>query len=105
MSSSDVIIFFGGSSNERRVSVASAQNVAAVLDGAEAWFLAPSGAVHSVRRDELAGFERPFERDFVPAAAAGFPSVVAAIESQPSRVYMLAFHGGEGEDGTIQRML
>jgi D-alanine-D-alanine ligase len=31
--------------------------------------------------------------------------VVAAFESQPSRVYLLALHGGEGEDGTIQRML
>jgi D-alanine-D-alanine ligase len=105
MSGSGVIILFGGTSNERRVSVASAQHIAAVLDEAEAWFLAPSGAVHPVTRDELAGFERAFERDFKPAAAAAFPSVVAAFESQPSQVYVLALHGGEGEDGTIQRML
>jgi D-alanine-D-alanine ligase len=105
MAGSDVTILFGGSSSERRVSVASAQHVSAVLDEAEAWFLAPSGAVHRVPRDELAGFQRPFERDFLPAAAAEFPSVVAAFESQPSRVYFLALHGGEGEDGTIQRML
>src|SRR5712664_2795532 len=105
MSGSDVVILFGGTSNERRVSVASAQNVSAVLDEAEAWFLAPSGAVHRVRREELAGFQRPFERDFLPVRAAEFPSVVAAFESQPSRVYLLALHGGEGEDGTVQRML
>lgn len=105
MSGSDVSILFGGSSNERRVSVASAQNVSRVLDEAEAWFLAPSGAVHRVTRQELAGFQRPFERDFAPAAAAEFPSVVLGFESQPSRVYLLALHGGEGEDGTIQRML
>jgi D-alanine-D-alanine ligase len=105
MSGSGVIILFGGTSNERRVSVASAQHIAAVLDEAEAWFLAPSGAVHPVTRDELAGFERAFERDLKPAAAASFPSVVAAFESQPSQVYVLALHGGEGEDGTIQRML
>jgi D-alanine-D-alanine ligase len=105
MSGSDVTILFGGTSNERRVSVASAQNVSAVLDEAEAWFLAPSGAVHRVTREELAGFQRPFERDFLPARPAEFPSVVAAFESQPSRVYLLALHGGEGEDGTIQRML
>ena len=105
MSGSDVTILFGGTSNERRVSVASAQNVSAVLDEAEAWFLAPSGAVHRVTREDLAGFQRPFERDFLPARAAEFPSVVAAFESQPSRVYLLALHGGEGEDGTIQRML
>src|SRR5438132_10902505 len=105
MSGSGVIILFGGTSNERRVSVASAQHIAAVLDEAEAWFLAPTGAVHPVTRDELAAFERAFERDFKPAAAAAFPSVVSAFESQPSRVYLLALHGGEGEDGTIQRML
>src|SRR5947199_947764 len=104
-SGSDVTVRFGGTSDGRRVSVASAQNVSAVLDEAEAWFLAPSGAVHRVTREELAGFQRPFERDFLPARSAEFPSVVAAFESQPSRVYLLALHGGEGEDGTIQRML
>jgi D-alanine-D-alanine ligase len=105
MSGSGVSILFGGTSNERRVSVASAQNVSSILDEAEAWFLAPSGAVHRVAREELAGFERPFERDFQPAAAAEFPSVVAAFDQQRSRVFFLALHGGEGEDGTIQRML
>src|SRR5919204_6904313 len=105
MSGSDAIILFGGTSNERRVSVASAQHVAAVLDEAEAWFLAPTGAVHRVALEELAAFERPFERDFRPAAPAAFASVVEAFESQPSRVFLLALHGGEGEDGTIQRML
>src|SRR5256714_13955054 len=105
MSGSDAIILFGGTSNERRVSVASAQHGAAVLDEAEAWFLAPSGAVHRVTREELAAFERPFERDFKPAARAAFTSVVAALENGASRVFLLALHGGEGEDGTIQRML
>ena len=104
---SDVVILFGGSSNERRVSVASGQHVSAVLADAEPWFLAPSGAVHRVTAAELAKFERPFERDFEPAAAAAaaFATLVEAIESAPRRVFFLALHGGEGEDGTIQRML
>ena len=105
MPGTDVNILFGGSSSERRVSVASAQHVSAVLDEAAAWFLAPTGAVHVVGRDELARFERPFEQDFSPAAPAAFPSLVAALEKQPSRVWFLALHGGEGEDGTVQRML
>ena len=70
MSGSGVIILFGGTSNERRVAVASAQNVSAVVDEAEAWFLAPTGAVHKVAREALAGFDRPFERDFTPTAPA-----------------------------------
>src|SRR6267142_1736384 len=85
MSGSDVSILFGGTSNERRVSVASAQNVSAVLDEAEAWFLAPSGAVHRVTREELAGFQRPFERDFLPARPAEFPSVVAAFDKEVAK--------------------
>ncbi len=105
MPGSDVNVLFGGSSSERRVAVASAQHVLAVLDEAAAWFLAPTGAVHVVRRDELERFDRPFERDFDPRVPAAFPSLVAAVESQPARVYLLALHGGEGEDGTIQRML
>src|SRR3954470_17838700 len=105
MSGSGVIVLFGGTSNERRVSIATAQNVSAVLDEAEAWFLAPTGAVHPVTREALAGFDRPFERDFVPGGAARFASVIAAFESAPSRVWFLALHGGEGEDGTLQRML
>ncbi|HET9753888.1 MAG TPA: ATP-grasp domain-containing protein [Myxococcales bacterium] len=105
MPGTDVNILFGGSSSERRVSVASAQHVSAVLDEAAAWFLAPTGAVHIVGRDELARFEKPFERDFSPSAPAAFPTLVAAVETQPSRVWFLALHGGEGEDGTIQRML
>ena len=105
MSGSDVVILFGGSSNERRVSVASAQNVSAVLDEAKPWFLAPTGAVHPVAREALAGFQRPFEVDFAPGVPAAFPSVIAAFESAPAKVFFLALHGGEGEDGTIQRML
>jgi len=105
MSGSGVIILFGGTSNERRVAVASAQNVSAALGEAETWFLAPTGAVHKVPREALAKFERPFERDFAPGGPAEFPSVIAALESEPGRVWFLALHGGEGEDGTLQRML
>ena len=76
-----------------------------MLDEAEAWFLAPTGAVHKVPRDALAAFQRPFEQDFIPPAPAEFPSVVAAFESALGRIRFLALHGGEGEDGTIERML
>jgi len=105
MSGSDATLLFGGASSERRVSVASAQHVAAVLDEAAALFLAPGGEVHAVRREDLLRFERPFEHDFVPAEEAAFPDLVAAVEGAPGRVYLLALHGGQGEDGTVQRLL
>ncbi|HLE70869.1 MAG TPA: D-alanine--D-alanine ligase, partial [Vicinamibacteria bacterium] len=59
-------ILFGGDGSEHRVSVASAQNVAAILDGASLWFWRRDGSVSSVARPELLAFERPFERDFSP---------------------------------------
>jgi D-alanine-D-alanine ligase len=102
---SDVTILFGGTSNERRVSVASGQNVASLLTGARTWFIAPSGAVYDVKPEDLRRFDKPFERDFVPKGEAAFPDLVAAVESAPDRVYFLALHGGEGEDGTVQRLL
>lgn len=105
MSGSDATILFGGSSSERRVSVASAQHVSAILDEAQALYLSPAGEVFEARREELARFERPFENDFIPAGEAVFRDLVSAVESAPQRVYLLALHGGEGEDGTIQRML
>jgi D-alanine-D-alanine ligase len=105
MSGSDATLLFGGSSSERRVSAASAQHIAAVLDQAAAFFLAPTGAPFAVQREELLRFEKPFERDFVPSGEAAFPDLVAAVESAPRRVYLLALHGGEGEDGTVQRLL
>jgi D-alanine-D-alanine ligase len=102
MSGSDIVILFGGSSSERRVSVASAKNVASVLPEAEAWFLATSGTVHRTEAATLQAFDRPFERDFDPEAPPEWPSVQACLTSK--RVFFLALHGGEGEDGTIQRI-
>lgn len=102
VSSSDVVILFGGSSNERRVAVASGQNVASVVTEAALWFLAPGGAVHEVTADELQAFQRPFERDFIPSKPPFAASIDDALD--PARVFFFALHGGEGEDGTLQRI-
>lgn len=102
--SSDVVILFGGSSSERLVSVASAQNVSGLLPDAACWFLSREGAVHPVTRAELAAHQRPFENEFKPTAAAVFPSIDAALDAPETKrlVFLLALHGGEGENGTLQ---
>ncbi len=102
-----VVILFGGSSSERLVSVASAQNVSRVLAEAQPWFLSRSGAVHPVDRDALAAHPKPFENELTPAHAAAFPSLAAALDAPGSaqHVFFLALHGGEGENGTLQREL
>jgi D-alanine-D-alanine ligase len=101
----DVVILFGGSSSERRVSSASAQNVTELLPEAQPLFLAQTGAVFRVPREELLGFPRPYENDFAPRGDQAYAVLLDAVESLKDKVFFLALHGGEGEDGTIQRML
>lgn len=102
-----IIVLFGGPSDERHVSVASAQNVIRTLDRALAWFWAPEGAVHDVAPSDLLAHQRPFEIDFVPARPAIFPTLEQALDTLPvdDPVFFLALHGTAGEDGTVQQML
>lgn len=101
------IVLFGGRSDERHVSVASAQAIAQVLDRPLCWFWAPNGAVHDVAVTELIAHQRPFELDFEPTRPAIFPDLEQALDTIPvdEPAFILALHGGEGEDGTVQRLL
>ena len=54
-----VIVLFGGPSDERHVSVASAQNIVRALGSPLCWFWAPNGPVHDVAVNDL---HRPLER-------------------------------------------
>ena len=102
-----VIVLFGGRSDERQVSVATGQNVARTLGSPLCWFWAPNGAVHDISVADLLAHQRPFEVDFVPARPAIFPDLEQALDTLPvdDPVFLLALHGGEGEDGTVQEML
>lgn len=101
------IVLFGGRSDERHVSVASAQNIVRTLGNVLAWFWAPNGAVHDVAIPDLLAHEQPFERDYEPSRPAAWPSLDQAFDTLPVEdpVFLLALHGGEGEDGTVQRMM
>jgi D-alanine-D-alanine ligase len=101
------IVLFGGSSDERHVSVASAQNIVRTLGDVLAWFWAPDDAVHDVAPDDLLAHQRPFEIDYIPARPAIFPALDQALDTLPvdDPVFLLALHGGSGEDGTVQRLL
>jgi D-alanine-D-alanine ligase len=106
-SSSDVIVLFGGSSTERRVSVASAQHVLSVLADASGWFEAPDGRVFAVSPAALQAHQRAFEVDFLPGGTAAFPSVAAALDDGAAhgKTFFLGYHGSFGEDGAVQRLL
>lgn len=101
------IILFGGPSDERHVSVASAQNIARVLPEALLWFWAPEGAVYDVSAKELLAHEDPFDGDYVPSRPAIWPDVEMALDTVPvdDPLFILGVHGSGGEDGALQRML
>jgi D-alanine-D-alanine ligase len=101
------IVLFGGPSDERHVSVASAQNIVRTLGSPLAWFWTPSGAVHDVSPADLLAHERPFEVDFLPSRPAIFPDIEQALDTLPvdDPVFLLALHGTAGEDGTLQQLL
>lgn len=100
-------MLFGGRSDERHVSVASAQNIARNFTGMLAWFWSPGGAVHDVGIDDLLRHQRAFEVDFEPARPAVWPNLEQALDTMPvdDPLFLLALHGGEGEDGRLQKML
>lgn len=105
------IVLFGGPSDERHVSVATAQNIvqniAGVMPEALLWFWAPDGAVYDVPAKELLSHEDPFERDYVPSRPAIWPDIEQALDTLPVEdpLFILGLHGTAGEDGTLQRML
>src|SRR5437899_9020379 len=114
------IILFGGRGDDRHVSVASAQNVVRTLSAPRdrvtarprdlaplAWFWAPNGSVYDVNRDELLAHPQPFTNDFEPSRPAIWPDLEMALDTLPvdDPVFLLALHGGEGEDGTVQQMM
>src|SRR5205823_14743458 len=78
-----VIVLFGGRSDERHVSAASAQNVLRALGAPLAWFWGPGGAVHDVNRDELLTHEEPFTNDFEPSRPAIWPDLEMALDTLP----------------------
>ena len=102
-----VIVLFGGRSDERHVSVASGQNIVRTLGSPLAWFWTPEGAVHDVAVDDLLAHQNPFEADFRPKRPAIWPTLEQALDTMPVEdpVIFLALHGGEGEDGTVQKLL
>jgi D-alanine-D-alanine ligase len=103
MTSQKIIILFGGASAERRVSVASGQNLSATLPDATLWFLNPHGAIYEISPASLARHDRPFETDFIPPVSATFQNLDSALASARDSVFLLGLHGGEGEDGTLQK--
>ncbi len=101
----DCVILFGGSSEERLVSVASAQNIAAVIPEAKLWFWTREGRIHEVEPLELAGHAEAFTKEFVPKSLGMAGTLESALMKLNGKTVIVALHGTEGEDGTLQKLL
>lgn len=66
MESSLKILLFGGLSDERRVSVASAQNLIKTGCFDYAVFQALSGQMYVERFDDVLNHDQPFEKEYIP---------------------------------------
>jgi D-alanine-D-alanine ligase len=102
---SNAILFFGGNSEERLVSVASAQNISKQFKFEKLWFNHMNGAVTEVSMEELAAHQRPFEIEFKPKGQPLAGSIPDALSKVNGAAIFLGLHGSEGEDGTLQRLL
>jgi D-alanine-D-alanine ligase len=101
-----LVVLFGGNSEERRVSVASAQHVCSRLSEAEPVFETTSGALFRCPREHLAAFQDAFVTDYAPPGSASWANLTALLDDPTSRdtTFFLAYHGQGGEDGQAQRL-
>ncbi|MBL4817715.1 MAG: hypothetical protein JKY15_00600, partial [Deltaproteobacteria bacterium] len=102
-----MIIFFGGESPERLVSVATAQNISQAVPEADCYFWAQDNSVFKVKREALLVHENPFKSEFKPSASPVAESPKRFFEQvrEDKPTFILGTHGGKGEDGTLQDWL
>jgi len=96
------ILLFGGRSEERLVSTASAQNLVRQYAFSQIFFWGMDGGLTQVTKAELTAHQKAFEREFVPKGLKFANSVAEAIEKFKSHVVFIGLHGTEGEDGQLQ---
>ena len=98
------VLLFGGSSEERLVSVASAQNLAIQYPFSEICFLDSNGFLSAINKEELLSHKDPFQVEFTTRGKPLANSLSEAIDFFKDKTIFLAFHGTQGEDGTIQSL-
>lgn len=105
--SRNVILLFGGESQERFVSVATAQNLSRVLPDARCWFWAPNEQVFEISGDVLRAHKDPFNTALEIKTPPLFETLESALDcpDYTNHVFFLGLHGGRGEDGTVQKWL
>ena len=99
------ILLFGGNSEERLVSVASAQNLAEQYSFAKLLFQAPDEKVYEVGPAELRAHRDSFVKEFQPESTKPMANnLTEAIPFLKGHTLFLGYHGSQGEDGQVQKL-
>lgn len=98
------ILLFGGGSDERLVSVASAQNLASQFAFEELWFVLPDGHISKIEKTELLQHKNPFKAPLEPSNKPFVDSIQNALPLLAGKTVFMGFHGTQGEDGFIQSL-
>ncbi|MCC2677798.1 MAG: D-alanine--D-alanine ligase [Pseudobdellovibrio sp.] len=102
--SKKVILLFGGSSEERLVSVASAQNLAAQYTFSELIFQDQKEALYKVSSEELFAHQNVFVSEFKPKEKSFAANLQAAVDFLKDKTVFMGFHGSQGENGEVQSL-
>lgn len=99
------IVLFGGSSEERLVSVASAQNLSRNLPEATLWFWSQDNKIYQVEHEELSSHDNAFLKEFKPRSQPLHTSLQTSLPDMKGKFVIIGLHGTEGEDGRLQALL
>ncbi|MEK6773572.1 MAG: ATP-grasp domain-containing protein [Bdellovibrionota bacterium] len=99
-----VVLLFGGTSEEKLVSTASAQNIVKYLKNPSTWFISSKGEVHETTLDELVNHQNPFKNLLQPRSPSFAKQLSDAIPKLKDKTIFIGLHGTEGEDGKFQEM-
>lgn len=103
MKENSTVLLFGGVSEEKLVSTASAQNFSRFLPHTNLLFIDPEGRPYEVTKDELSAHKDPFKNVLRPNSKPMAPSLKDLKKELQTQVVLLALHGTEGEDGHLQK--
>lgn len=98
------ILLFGGKSEERLVSVASAQNLAEQFKFSELIFQDKNEKLFKVTEVELFAHQDVFRSEFIPKTPAVAESLTAALDLFRNKCVFLGWHGANSENGEIQKL-
>lgn len=98
-----IALIFGGSSSERLVSVASAQNLVKYFQSPDLYYISKEGPWYKTEVSQLINHKNPFKSEFTAYGEKVCENVFKSKELLKDKIVFIALHGTEGEDGSYQK--